>query len=94
MIRPCPGSLYTTTAQGGTLGFAPQSVTVTTTNLSGVLFTGSLPMTITRYSLSPYTMVGSGVSTTGTVTLNQPAPQGGLTVIRSIGVVAAELRVA
>jgi hypothetical protein len=38
------------------------------------------PVAITSYTLSPYTTMGAGSITIGTITLNQPAPLGGVTI--------------
>ncbi|HEY2015821.1 MAG TPA: hypothetical protein VGH38_20100 [Bryobacteraceae bacterium] len=69
----------------------PTAVTITATlpGFAGV----SVPLTvipgpalaISGYSLSPYSMIGPGVAITGTITLNQPAPAGGVTVALSAG---------
>jgi hypothetical protein len=40
-------------------------------------------LTLTSYNLAPFTTIGPGAVTTGTVTLNQPAPAGGLTLALS-----------
>jgi len=37
-------------------------------------------LAITNYTLSPFSTIGPGVITTGTITLNQPAPAGGVIV--------------
>jgi hypothetical protein len=37
-------------------------------------------LAITSFSLNPYAMIGPGVVTNGTITLNQPAPAGGVAV--------------
>jgi hypothetical protein len=42
-------------------------------------------LSIPSFTLSPYTMVGPGVVTAGTITLNQPAPTGGVSVALSTG---------
>jgi hypothetical protein len=63
----------------------PVTVTITA-SFNGIARTGTLSvlpgpvLSITNFTLSPYTMVGPGVVTTATVSLNQPAPVGGVTL--------------
>jgi len=38
------------------------------------------PLAVTSYTLSPFSIIGPGVAETGTVSLNQPAPAGGVVV--------------
>lgn len=83
IFRYLPAGNYTISAQGTPYGFVPQPVSVTTADVAGVVITGTLPIAITSYTLSPFTMIGSGVVTTGTITLNQPAPLGGITIALS-----------
>jgi trimeric autotransporter adhesin len=74
-----PAGTYTIKPVSPAHSFAPnaQSVTITGGNLGGLAFTANPPIVPASYSLSPWTMVGPGVVTTATVTLNQPAPTGG-----------------
>jgi len=63
----------------------PVTVTITA-SFNGIAQTGTLSvlpgpvLSITNFTLSPYTMVGPGVVTTATVSINQPAPVGGVTL--------------
>jgi hypothetical protein len=56
---------------------ASQGVSVIDRNLGGLAFQANPPIVPVTYTLSPWTMIGAGVTTTATVTLNQPAPTGG-----------------
>jgi hypothetical protein len=80
VLHYLPSGTYTLTAQGVPYGFTSQTVTIGSADVSGVVFTGALPVAITSYTIAPYSTVGPGVATTGTITLNQPAPSGGLSV--------------
>lgn len=64
-------------------GFAAVPVTVTVIPGPALAITG--------YSLSPYSMIGSGVVTNGIVTLNQPAPAGGVVVFLTAAPGAAKI---
>jgi hypothetical protein len=74
----------------------PAIVTITA-NFNGIARTGTLTvlpgpvLSITNFTLSPYTMIGPGIVTTGTLTLNQPAPVGGVTVALSSSSAAAKV---
>jgi hypothetical protein len=60
---------------------ASQSVNITTANITGVNFAAlQTPVSVQSLTLAPYTTIASGVVTNGTVTLNQAAPAGGVTV--------------
>ena len=48
-------------------------------------------LAITSYTLSPYSMIGPGVITNGTITINQPAPAGGVVVALSASSSAAKV---
>ena len=65
--------------------FAPasQSVSVKNQNIGGLAFQANPPIVPVSYTLSPWTTIGAGVTTTGTITLNQPAPSGGAVVALS-----------
>jgi hypothetical protein len=77
-------SAPTTVTISATLpGFAPVPVTLT-------IIPGPA-LAITSYTLSPYTMIGPGVVTNGTITLNQPAPAGGVTITLSAAPGAAKV---
>lgn len=75
-----PAGTYTitvTTTAGG-LVYAPQSITVATADVTGLALKPITTVAVSSYKLSPYTMVGSGIVTIGTVTINQRAPAGGV----------------
>jgi hypothetical protein len=80
-----PAGTYTITptAAGVIFGPSSQTVKVAKADFSGVTFAVIPPIAITTYTLSPYTAIGPGVVTTGTIVLNQPAPSGGVTVALS-----------
>ena len=66
--------------------FSPlsQSINITAANVTGVNFASlSSPIAIAGMTLSPFNTIASGVTTTVTVTLNQAAPAGGVTVTLS-----------
>ena len=78
-----PPGAYTVTPTTGGLFYSPQSqsVNITTTNVTGVNFAAlSSGIAVTGLSLSPWTTIGPGVTTKATVTLNQTAPAGGITL--------------
>jgi len=62
----------------------PVTITATAPGLAGVTVSATVipgpALSITGYTLSPWSMIGPGVTTTGTVTINQPAPAGGVTI--------------
>jgi hypothetical protein len=64
---------------------APTAVTITATlpGMPAVSVTMTIipgPALAIAYTLAPYSMIGPGVVTTGTVAINQPAPAGGVTI--------------
>ena len=73
---------YTVTPSKGGYAFNPtgQAITISGSNVSGVNFGSSL--TVTSLVVSPASVLG-GSASTGTVTLNAPAPQGGIVVALS-----------
>ena len=77
-----PTGTYTVTPTPGAFSFSPASVTVSINdqNTGGVTFQQNPPVAPGSFSLNPWTMIGPGVTTTGTITLNQPAPAGGAIV--------------
>jgi hypothetical protein len=79
MLTGLPAGAYTVTPVSAAYAFAPAStsVSVTNGNLGGLAFTANPPIVPNSYTLSPWTMIGAGVTTTATVTLNQPAPAAG-----------------
>jgi DNA-binding beta-propeller fold protein YncE len=74
---------YTITPASPSFSFAPQTVSITASNLGGLAFVARPPIVPVSYALSPWNMIGAGATTTGTVTLNQPAPAGGAVVALS-----------
>ena len=64
---------------GAACCFAPITVTVASSDVTGLVFNQLPPVVITSLAFSP-NMIGSGVVSTGTVTLANPAPPGGITV--------------
>jgi len=84
---PMGGTTATFTGTAGTVAGAT-AVTITAT-FNGLSTNGALSvlpgpvLAINSYTLNPYTTIGPGVATTGTITLNQPAPAGGVTVALS-----------
>lgn len=85
VLGDLPAGVYNITPVPGGSSFAPSftSVSVGNQNVTGLTFQQNPPVTPGSYTLSPWTMVGPGVVTTGTVTLNQPAPAGGAIVTLS-----------
>jgi DNA-binding beta-propeller fold protein YncE len=71
---------YTVKPAAAAFSFAPQTVAVASANVGGLKFTAFPPFFPSSYTLSPWTMIGTSVVTTGTVKLNQPAPAGGVVV--------------
>jgi hypothetical protein len=69
-----PGTYAVSVAATGPCCFAPVTVTVTNADVSAVVLQRVTPITITGLSFNP-TMIGANVTSTGTITLNQPAPQ-------------------
>jgi hypothetical protein len=55
-------------------------VSVVDRNAGGLAFQANPPIVPVSLSLSPFTTIGAGVTTNATVTLNQPAPSGGVVV--------------
>jgi DNA-binding beta-propeller fold protein YncE len=85
VLTGLPAGTYTIKPASASFSFAPdsQSVVVSGSNIAGLAFTANPPIVPSTYTLSPWTMIGAGVVTTGTVTLNQPAPAGGAVVTLS-----------
>jgi DNA-binding beta-propeller fold protein YncE len=79
VLTGLPTGTYTITPMSASFSFGPasQSVTVNGANIRGLTFQANPPIVPNSYTLSPWTMIGAGVTTTATVTLNQPAPVGG-----------------
>ena len=84
IVIPFGSSTGTFTGIAGPVA-GPVTVTITAT-FNGIAQTGTLSvlpgpvLSIPNFTLSPYTMVGPGIVTTGTISLNQPALAGGVTV--------------
>jgi DNA-binding beta-propeller fold protein YncE len=76
---------YAVTPASPAYSFSPasQMVTVIDRNTSDLSFQANPPIVPASYTISPWTLIGGGVTTTGTVTLNQPAPAGGAVVALS-----------
>lgn len=68
---------YTVKPQEAGFSFTAQTVNVSGANISGLSFIAFPPVRPASYTLSPWTLIGPGVLTTATITLNQPAPAGG-----------------
>ena len=73
------------TPTSASFSFSPASIglSVIDRNLSGLSFQANPPIVPVSLTLSPWTTIGAGVTTTATVTLNQPAPSGGALVTLS-----------
>lgn len=82
VLTGMPTGTYTVAPASPLYAFSPasQSVSVNGRNLGGLAFQANPPIVPTHYALSPWTMIGPGVTTTGTVTLNQPAPASGAVI--------------
>jgi hypothetical protein len=76
---------YAISPASAAFSFAPNSqlLTVIDRNLSALSFQANPPLTPASVTLSPWTTIGAGVTTTATVTLNQPAPAAGAVVALS-----------
>ena len=77
-----PGA-YTVAPTSAGFFYSPASKTIniTTANATGIAFAAlSTPIAVTSLTLSPWNTIASGVTTTATATLNQPAPAGGITL--------------
>ncbi len=80
-----PG-VYTISPSAPGVFFSPlsQSVNITAADITGVNFgTLTSPIAITGFTLSPWSTIASGVTTSATVTLNQAAPAGGVVITLS-----------
>ena len=85
VLTGLPTGTYTITPMSASFSFGPasQSVTVNGANIRGLTFQANPPIVPNGYTLTPWTLIGAGVVTTGTVTLNSPAPAGGAVVTLS-----------
>jgi DNA-binding beta-propeller fold protein YncE len=85
VLTGLPAGTYTVKAIAAAYSFAPnaQSVVIVAHNVAGLAFTANPPIVPVSYALSPWTLVGPGVATTGSVTLSQPAPLGGAQIALS-----------
>lgn len=82
VLTGLPAGAYTVVPASTLHSFVPatQNATVNNANVRGLAFTANPPLpplAPSTYALSPYTMIAGGVTTTATVTLNQPAPAAG-----------------
>jgi DNA-binding beta-propeller fold protein YncE len=79
VITGLPLGTYAVTPASAANSFGPatQTVSVIDSNLSGLTFQANPPIVPNSYTLSPWTLIGAGMTTTATVKLNQPAPSGG-----------------
>lgn len=85
VLTGLPTGTYTVTPISAAYSFVPasQSVSVNGRNIGGLSIQANPPIVPASYTLSPWTMIGAGVVTNATVTLNQPAPAGGAVVTLS-----------
>jgi len=85
VLTGLPAGSYTITPRSPLFAFSPSSLTasINAANLNGLSFQANPPIVPDSYTVSPWTLIGPGVVTTGTVTLNQPAPAGGAVVTLS-----------
>jgi DNA-binding beta-propeller fold protein YncE len=79
VLTGLPAGVYAVAPTSAAFAFSPasQNVSVTSGNAGGLVFQANPPIVPASYTLNPWTMIGAGVTTTATVTLNQPAPAGG-----------------
>jgi DNA-binding beta-propeller fold protein YncE len=79
VLAGLPAGTYTVTPSSAAHSFSPSSLTASLVdrNLGGLSIEANPPIVPNSYTLSPWTTIGAGVTTTATVTLNQPAPSGG-----------------
>ncbi len=79
VLTGLPAGTYSVAPASASFAFAPASLNVSLNdrNLGGFAFRANPPIVPASYTLSPWTTIGTGVVTTATVTLNQPAPAGG-----------------
>lgn len=71
---------YTIQPAAAGVSFDAQPLVVADQNISGLAFQAHPPIMPATVTLSPWTMIGPGVVTTATVTLNQPAAASGTIV--------------
>jgi DNA-binding beta-propeller fold protein YncE len=85
VLTGLPAGSYTVAPASASFAFSPASLTVSiqNQNLAGLSFQSNPPIVPTSYTLSPWTIIGAGVTTTATVTLNQPAPATGAVITLS-----------
>jgi DNA-binding beta-propeller fold protein YncE len=85
VLTGLPAGAYTVTPKSALYAFGPasQGVSVIDRNIGGIAFQANPPIVPVKYTLSPWTTIGAGVTTTATVTLNQPAPAGGAVITLS-----------
>jgi Carboxypeptidase regulatory-like domain len=88
VLTGLPAGTYTVKPASDLHSFVPasQSTIVNSGNVSGIAFTANPPLppiSPASIMLSPWAMIGAGVTTNATVTLNQPAPSGGIVLALS-----------
>ena len=74
-----PAGSYTITPESAAYAFSPATLgqSLVDRNVGGLAFQANPPIVPNSYTLSPWTTIGAGVTTTAAVTLNVPAPAGG-----------------
>jgi DNA-binding beta-propeller fold protein YncE len=79
VLAALPAGSYTVTPSSAAHSFSPASIALSLIdrNAGGLSFQANPPIVPNSYTLSPWTTIGPGVTTTATVTLNLPAPAGG-----------------
>jgi DNA-binding beta-propeller fold protein YncE len=79
VLAGLPAGAYTVTPSSPAHSFSPASLAASLVdrNLGGLSIQANPPIVPNSYTLSPWTTIGAGITTTATVTLNQPAPAGG-----------------
>ena len=85
VLTGLPLGTYSIAASSPAYSFSPaaQTVSVKDVNIAGLTFQANPPIVPASYTLGPWTLIGAGVATNGTVTLNQPAPAGGAVIALS-----------
>src|SRR5207302_1678860 len=71
VLTGLPSGGYTVAAKSPLYSFGPasQGVSVVDRNIGGLAFQANPPIVPANYTLSPWTTIGAGVTTTATVTL-------------------------
>jgi DNA-binding beta-propeller fold protein YncE len=86
VLAGLPAGVYSVTPSSAAHSFSPATlnVSVVDRNLGGLALQANPPIVPNSYTLNPLTTIGAGVTTTATVTLNQPAPAGGAVLTLSV----------